>query len=188
MIKRSLAGFMLIAVLAGPALAAAGTGPVLALRAGGFFPSDDVFREVYGTGLSFAADLSVPLAGPLQLWAGAEFLNKTGLLPVSEEKSELRIVPLFAGLRLQFGRKNVKPYFGAAAAYFMFHEENPIGAADDNALGLIVQAGLQVRFGGPVWLDLFTGYRTATVRTDGEDPLEARLDGFSAGLGLAYRF
>ncbi len=187
MIKRSFAGFMLIAVLAGPALAA-GKGPVLALRAGGFFPSDDVFREVYGTGLSFAADLSVPLAGPLQLWAGAEFLNETGLLPVSEEESRVRIVPLFAGLRLQFGQKSVRPYFGAAAAYFMLHEENPIGAADDDALGLIAQAGLQIRLGGPVWLDLFAGYRSATVRTEGEDPLEAKLDGFSAGLGLAYRF
>jgi hypothetical protein len=39
-----------------------------------------------------------------------------------------------------------------------------------------------------VWLDLFAGYRSATVRTEGEDPLEAKLDGFSAGLGLAYRF
>lgn len=188
MIKRSLAGLMLLAAFAAPALAAAGTGPVLALRAGGFFPSDDVFREVYGTSLSFAADLSVPLTGPLQLWAGAEFLNKTGLLPISEEASKVRIVPLFAGLRLQFGQKSARPYFGVAAAYFMFQEENPIGAAEDNALGLIAQAGLQARLGGPVWLDLFTGYRSATVRTEGEDPLEAKLDGFSAGLGLAYRF
>lgn len=188
MIKRALSGLVLIAVFAGPALAAAGTGPVLALRAGGFFPADDVFREVYGTSLSFAADLTVPLAGPLQLWAGAEFLNKTGLLPISEEESKVRIVPLFAGLRLQFGRKSVRPYFGAAAAYFMFHEENPIGEADDNVLGLVAQAGLQARLGGAVWLDLFAGYRSATVRTDGEDPLEAKLDGLSAGLGLAYRF
>lgn len=188
MIKRSLAGLLLLAAFAAPALHAAGTGPVLTLRAGGFFPSDDVFREVYGTSLSFAADLTVPLAGPLRLWAGAEFLNKTGLLPVSEEESTVRIVPLFAGLRLQFGQKSVRPYFGAAAAYFMFHEENPIGEADDNTLGLIAQAGLQARLGGPVWLDLFAGYRSATVRTEGESPLEAKLDGFSAGLGLAYRF
>ena len=188
MIKRSLIGLMLIAAVAGPGLAAAETGPVLALRAGGFFPADDVFREVYGTSLSLAADLAVPLAGPLQLWAGAEFLNKTGLLPVSEEESKVRIMPLFAGLRLQFGQKSVRPYLGAAAAYFMFHEENPIGEADDNALGLIAQAGFQARLGGAVWLDLFAGYRSATVRTDGEDPLEAKLDGFSAGLGLAYRF
>jgi hypothetical protein len=188
MIKRYLACFALLAVFAGPALAASGTGPVVALRAGGFFPSDDVFREVYGTSLSFAADLTVPLAGPLQLWAGAEFLNKTGLLPISEEESKVRIVPLFAGLRLQFGQKSVRPYFGVAAATFMFHEENPIGEADDNVLGLVAQAGLQARLGGAVWLDLFAGYRSATVRTGGEDPLEAKLDGFSAGLGLAYRF
>lgn len=163
--KRSTIAIMIILAFAGLSRAAAGTGSAVTLRASYFFPSDDVFREVYGTSLSFAADLSVPLSGPLQLWAGAEFLNKAG--PISEEESKVRIVSPFTGLRLQFGQKSVRPYFGAAAAYFMFYEENPIGEADDNVLGLIAQAGLQAELGGPVWLDLFAGYRSATVRTDG---------------------
>jgi hypothetical protein len=174
--------------LAGPAAAASGTGPALTFRAGYLFPSDAAFREVYGNSLSFAADLTIPLAGPLQLWAGAELLSKTGSLPVSEEASRLRLVPLFAGLRLEAAGKSFRPYLGAAAAYFLFHEENPIGEVSDNAFGLLGQAGLVVRLVGPVWLDFFAGYRSATVRTEGDDPLEAKVGGFSAGLGLSFKF
>ena len=43
------------------------------------------------------------------------------------------------------------------------------------------------RLGGSVWLDVFAGYRACTLRGDGDDPLEAKLGGLSAGLGLAYR-
>jgi hypothetical protein len=186
--RAAVAALLLAGSLAGPAAAASGTGPALALRAGYLFPSDPVFREVYGNSLSFAADLTVPLAGPVHLWAGAEFQSKTGLLTISEETSRLRIVPLFAGLRLQAVRKNVRPYLGAAAAYFLSHEENPLGEVSDNAFGFIGQAGFLARLGGPVWLDIFAGYRFATVRTEGDDPLEAKLGGLSAGLGLSLKF
>jgi Outer membrane protein beta-barrel domain len=185
---RAVAALLLALALAGPAAAASGTGPALGLRAGIFFPSDPVFREVYGNALSFAADLTIPLAGPVHIWAGAGLLSKTGLLTISEETSRLRIVPLFAGLRLQAVRKNVRPYLGVAAAYFLFHEENPLGEVSDNAFGFIGQAGVLARLGGPVWLDIFAGYRSATVRTEGDDPLEAKLGGFSAGLGLSFKF
>jgi hypothetical protein len=187
-LARAFSVLVLAALMAGPVPAASGTGPAFALRAGYFFPSDGVFREVYGAGLSLAADLTVPLAGPLHLWAGAELLSKTGLLPVSEEASRLRITPLFAGLRLQAVKSGIRPYLAVAAAYFMFHEENPLGEASDNAVGFLGQAGLQIRLAGPVWADLFAGYRKATVGGGGEDPIEARLDGFSAGAGLAFRF
>ena len=160
----------------------------MTLKAGFLFPTDTLFREIYSRGPSFGADVAVPLAGALQLWAGAELFSKTGLLPVSEETTKVRIIPLYAGLRAQFGQKSVRPYIGAAAAYFLFHEENPLGTADDGGLGLLSQAGVQARLGGAFWLDIFAGYRACTVRSDGDDPLEAKLDGFSAGLGLAYRF
>jgi hypothetical protein len=188
MTKRLTIAVMIILMLTGPALAASAEGPTLALRAGAFFPSDDVFNEVYGKSLVFGADVSVPLKGVLRFWAGAEFLSKTGLLPVSLEETKLRIIPLFAGLRVQFGQKSVRPYIGAAAAYFLFREENPLGAVSEGALGLITQAGLLARLGGAVWIDMFAGYRDATVSTGGDDPLEAKLGGLSAGLGLAYKF
>ena len=68
------------------------------------------------------------------------------------------------------------------------YEENPLGTVSDSGLGFLAQAGVMARLAGPLWLDAFAGFRACTLRTDGEDPLEAKLGGLSVGLGLAYRF
>jgi hypothetical protein len=184
--------FSMIAIVAlaivGLAGTARGAGPSVTLKAGYLFPSDKLFRETYAGGLSFGADVAIPFGGAFHLWMGGELFSKTGLLSLSEEATKVRIVPLYAGLRAQFGKKSLRPYVGAAAAYFFLHEENPLGTVDDGGLGLLSQAGVQVRLAGAFGLDVFAGYRACTVRSGGDDPLEARVDGFSAGLGLAYRF
>ena len=188
MTKRfGMAAIMVLAVL-GLAGTARGADSSVTIKAGLFLPADKLFREIYSGGPSFGVDVAVPLAGPLHLWAGAELFGKRGLIPVSEEATRVRIVPLYAGLRAQFGHKGTRPYFGAAAGYFFLHEENPLGTADDGGLGFLSQAGIQARLAGAFWLDIFAGYRACTVRSDGDDPLEAKLGGFSTGLGLAYRF
>ncbi len=135
-------GLIAIAILAvaGFAGTAYGAGPSVTLKADFFFPSDKLFRETYSGGPSFGADIMVPLGGVFQLWAGGEFFGRTGLLSLSEETTKVRIVPLYAGLRAQFGAKGVRPYIGAAAAYFFLHEENPLGTADDGGLGLLSQS------------------------------------------------
>ena len=188
MAKRFSMAVLLLLAFTGIAGASPGDGTFVTLKAGLLFPSDRLFREIYSQGLSFGADVAVPIAGALQLWAGAELFGKTGLLTVSEEKTQVRITPLYMGLRARFGKKGARPYIGAAAAYFLFHEENPLGATNDGGLGLLTQAGVMARLGGAVWLDLFAGYRACTLRSDGDEPLEAKLDSFSAGVGLAYRF
>jgi hypothetical protein len=188
MTKRLSMASIAVLTLAGLAGTARGAGPAVTLKAGFLFPTDSHFREVYSGGLAFGADVSVPLTGALQFWAGGEFFGKTGLLSISEEPTKVHIVPLYAGLRARFGQKSLRPYFGAAAAYFFLHEENPLGTADDGGLGLLAQAGVQTKLGGSLWLDIFAGYRACTVRSGGDDPLNAKLDGFTTGLGLACRF
>lgn len=180
------------ALIAGLLIGLAGTawsaGPAVTLKAGFFLPADSVFRDAYAGGPAFGLDLAVPVSGPFQIWAGGELFAKTGLLPVSEEETKVRVIPLYAGLRAQFGRKNARPYIGAAAAYFLLHEENPLGSASESGLGLLTQAGVKMRLGGPLWLDLFAGYRLCTIKTAGEEPLEAGLGGLSFGLGATFQF
>jgi hypothetical protein len=188
MTKRFATFAIMVLAVAGSGGTAPGAGRSVTLRAGSFFPADKLFREIYSGGPSFGVDVAFPLTGPLHLWAGAELFSKTGLIPVSEEATKVRIVPLYVGLRAQFGNKGFRPYVGAAAAYSIFYEKNPLGAANEGGLGFLSQAGLQARLAGAFWLDLFAGYRACTVRSGGDDPLAAKLGGFSAGLGLAYRF
>ncbi len=184
--RRAILLFALL--FAGIASASWGAGVTLTLKTGLFFPSDSIFRDVYKNVTAFGAELAVPLAGGLHLWAGAEYFGDKGVLPVTLEQSKLRIVPIYGGLRCHFGKSSVRPYLGAAAAYFLFKEENPIGSVSESAVGFLGQGGVLFRLGGRIWLDLFANYRACTLKTDGEDPLEAKIGGISAGLGLVFRF
>ncbi len=168
--------------------AARGAGLSVTLKGGNFWPSDSVFRDVYGSGLVFGGELAVPIAGGLHVWAGAEYFGKSGLLSLSEEATKVRIVPLFLGLRYHFGKSSVRPYFGAAAAYFLFKEENPLGSVSESGIGFLGQAGLVIKIGGPFALDLFGNYRACTLKTDEPDPVEASIGGITAGAGLVFRF
>ena len=186
--KKRIVAIVIALVLAGIGQAAFGAGVSVALKAGYFFPSSSLFREVYKSGPTFGGEFTVPVAGALRFWAGAELFSKTGVLSISEETTKVRVIPVYAGLRAEFGKKSVHPYIGAAAAYFLFHEENPLGTISDSGLGFLARAGIQAKLGGPVWVDFFADYRACTVRTDGDDPLEAKLGGLSAGAGLSFRF
>jgi hypothetical protein len=179
-----------LAVLAfwGPAHAAQEAGTSITLKASYFFPSDSVFRQVYYSGPFFGADIAVPISGPLRLWAGAEIFSQTGQLSLTEEATKVRIVPLFAGLRVELDRSKLQPYIGAAAAYFFLHEENPLGTASEGGFGLISQAGVQSRLSRALRLDIFAGFRVCTVHAAGDDSLSANIGGFSFGLGLTYHF
>jgi hypothetical protein len=174
--------------LAGMTTASWGAGVSLTFKAGLFFPSDSVFRDVYKNGTVFGGELAVPIAGSLHLWAGAEYFGKSGLLSLSEEATKVRISPVYLGLRYHFGKSAVRPYLGAAAAYFLFKEENPLGSVSESGIGLLGQAGLLVKIGGPVWVDLFGNYRACTLKTDDPDPVEAKIGGLSGGFGLVFRF
>jgi len=176
---------LLVSLFAG---AAQGDGTSLTVKGGYFLPSDEVFKDVYGSGLSFGAETSIPLSGPLHAWAGFEFFSRSGLTTISEEETKVRIVPIYAGLRALIGHQGVRPYIVAAAAYFFFHEENPIGSLSDGGLGFLGQAGVMARLAGALWVDAFAGFRACTLRSGGEEPVEAKLGGLSLGLGLAYRF
>jgi hypothetical protein len=177
-----------ILAFAGMTTASWGVGVSLTFKGGLFWPSDSVFREVYKSGTVFGGELAVPIAGGLHLWAGAEYLGKSGLLSVSEEVTKVRIIPVYLGLKCHFGKSAVRPYLAAAAAYFLFKEENPLGSVSESGFGFLGQAGLLVKVAGPVSFDLYGNYRACTLRTDEPDPVEAKIGGFSGGAGLVFRF
>lgn len=186
--KRTRLRFLIAAALVLSAGTAWGAGFSLTFKGGYFMPSDEVFKDVYGSGPVFGAEIAVPIAGGLHAWAGAEYFTKKGLLPVTEEETSMRIVPVFAGLRYHIGRSGVRPYLGAAAGYFMLHEENPLGTASESGFGFLVRAGLLIKIAGSVSFDLHGNYSSCTIKTDDLDPLDAKIGGLQAGAGLVIRF
>jgi outer membrane protein W len=184
--KITMAGVLMALTLG--AGAAWGAGTTLTLKGGYFFPSDSVFKEVYSGGPVFGADVAVPIGGILQVWGGAELFSKTGSTTLTEEETKVSIVPLFLGLRVEGGKKSLRPYLGVAAAYFLFSEKNVLRSISQSGFGYLAQTGLLAWLGGAIWLEAHVGYRGCTLKTDDPDPIEAKLDGLSAGLGVAFRF
>ncbi|MCX6571494.1 MAG: outer membrane beta-barrel protein [Candidatus Aminicenantes bacterium] len=186
--KKTLKILFATLAFAGMTAASWGAGVSLTFKGGQFWPSDSVFREVYKGGTVFGGELAMPLTGGLHLWAGAEYFGKSGLLPVSEEVTKVRIIPVYVGLRCHFGKSAVRPYLGAAAAYFLFKEENPLGSVSKSGFGYLGQAGLLVKVAGPLSFDIYGNYRACKLKTNDPDPLEANIGGFSGGAGLVFRF
>lgn len=186
--KRTHLRLLIAAILVLTAGKAWGAGFSLTLKGGYFMPADQVFKDVYGSGPIFGAEFAAPLAGGLHVWTGAEIFTKKGLLPVTEEETSARIVPVFAGLRYHVGSSSVRPYLGAAAGYFMLHEENPLGTANESGFGFLVRGGLLVKIAGPLSLDLHGNYSGCTIKSDDPDPLEAKIGGLQAGGSLVIRF
>ena len=186
--KKTLRAVLVVMAFAGMTTASWGAGVSLTFKGGLFWPSDSVFREVYKSGTVLGGELAVPIAGGLHLWAGVEYFGKSGLLTVSEEVTKVRIIPVYLGLRCHFGKSAVRPYLGAAAAYFLFKEENLLGSVSESGIGFLGQAGLLIKVAGPVSFDLFGNYRACTLKTDEPDPVEAKIGGISAGFGLVFRF
>jgi hypothetical protein len=186
--KKTLKILFATLAFAGMTTASWGAGVSLTFKGGQFWPSDSVFREVYKGGTVFGGELAKPLIGGLHLWAGMEYFGKSGLLSVSEEVTKVSIIPVYLGLRCHFGKSAVRPYLGAAAAYFLLNEENPLGSVSKSGFGYLVQAGLLVKVAGPVSFDLYGNYRACKLKTGDPDPLEANIGGFSGGAGLVIRF
>jgi opacity protein-like surface antigen len=157
-------------------------------RMGYLRPNSQDVRDVYKNGLVFGADLTVPLWKGLGLWAGADYYHKKGKLTYTLEDTTLRVVPLFAGLKIQSTSVRVRPYAALAAGYFLYKETNVIGTVSGSKLGLLAQIGLLVRITGSLSVDFhgrYTSFRNKAAETD---PLTTDLGGLQGGLGFAFSF
>ncbi len=182
--KTVIAGFLAI-VLLGWAGTAWGTGFSLTAKAGYFWPSDEIFREVYKGGPIFGGEFALTIVKGLDAWVGADFFSKTGELTFTEEDTKIRILPVYAGLRYRFTPSKASPYLAAAAGYFLFKEENIIGTVSEDAVGFIVQAGVVAKLSGILGLDVHARYSNCKT-TVGE--VEAQIGGFTAGMGFIIDF
>ena len=109
--------------------------------------SDDLYKEVYdGSGVSYNVDFGVRLGKTLEAFLHTDYFTKDGELTYTLEATTLKIIPIEVGARFLFkaDRKcKLYPYIGAAAGYYMYKEENPIGAVDEKKFGFSVEGGVR---------------------------------------------
>jgi hypothetical protein len=146
-------------------------------------------RDAYGTGPVFGIDITIPVWKQLGLWAGADYYRKKGHLTYTLEDTTLRVVPLYAGLKLQSAASRLKPYAALGAGLFAYKETNVLGAASGSKIGLVAQAGVLAHIKGPLSVDAHARYTSVRVTAgEGTDAETVDLGGLQAGLGFAVRF
>lgn len=164
---------------------ASGGGFGIQANASYFRPSDSAFKEIYGNSAVFGGEMSIALSKGLRLWVGGSCISRQGKLTLSGEPTELKIYPLFAGLKFFAAGPAVSPYIGLAAGYFLYEETNPLGSVKEGAAGFIGQAGISFKLLRPLSVDIFARYSICKIKPF---ELEADLGGFAAGLGLGFDF
>ncbi len=150
-----------------------------------FQPSEQIFKDIYGSGIMYGGEININIFKGLAIWAGAEYFTKKGKLTFTEEETELRITPIYAGLKYIFQGSKICPYAGLGVGYFLYKESNPIGTVEESKIGFLGQAGIIFRFLKPLVVDLSAGYSSCKVQPAEE---KADLGGFTAGIGLGIEF
>jgi len=96
--------------------------------AGGFFPSDGAYREIYGSSLSFAGDLWLKLKGPVGFAAGFGRISDKGVAaPSSSDGTEAfplefrrTSIPLIVFYQIEAGPVAIR--LGAGAGIHSYRE------------------------------------------------------------------
>jgi opacity protein-like surface antigen len=175
-------GILLLATVAGLIRA-----EILTIQARGsyFNPTDQVFRDIYGNGMSWGGELGFRLTKRIAIWAGGDYFSKIGKLNFTEEETKVRIAPLTVGAKYYLALGRLMPYAGAGLGYFQYKETNSIGTVEKGDIGFVVRTGLVFKLGAPFFMDVQGTWSTCSVQPLG---VQANLGGFSAGVGLGLEF
>ena len=150
-----------------------------------FQPSDEIFKDVYGSAMIFGGEIGVKVWKGLGLWASVDVYSKDGTTTFSDEPTEIRIIPISAGVIYRFMDKRLQPYLALGIVYFRYRETNNFGKVEGGALGYIVRAGARLKAFGPLFLDFRASYSAGKPKST---PFEADLGGLRAGFGIGAAF
>jgi hypothetical protein len=180
--KTALIGISLLLV-AGSVLAA---GFRVELK-GSFFSSENaIFRDVYGSSAKFGLEGGLAIAKNVSLWAGLDYMHKSGELTESAEETRVWIIPLTLGVRYEIpvGEK-LRFHVGAGIQEVFFKEEAPLGTVKENALGFIAKGGGMYRLTDTFGVGLFLAWSTCKMM---HGDVEFKIGGLELGAGIEIRF
>ena len=138
----------------------------LGLKSGYFTPRESIFKEMYGSGLSFGGRVELTLADRFSIWMGVEYFSQKGYLSFTREETRVEIIPFDFGIRYYYPVRWFIPYIGSALRISEFTETNPIGTAEQSRVGYVGEAGVLVGLSGPFQVDLRVSYISCTVDPD----------------------
>jgi len=183
MIKKSIIGLILgFVVLIGPLSA---ENFLFEINSHYFIPTEQAFKDVYGNGFRYGAELAVRVLGDLDVWLGGDLFLKNGELTFTKEETELRVIPVMAGLKYRLPVGSFDLYLAAGASYCFYNEESALGATTDSGIGVVGRLGTLIKVVGGLVIDL--SFKYSYIPFD-FPTVDVDIGGLEAGLGIGYRF
>jgi hypothetical protein len=150
-----------------------------------FVPSEQSFKNIYGEGMAFGAEVNIKLWRFVDIWLVGNYYSKGGQLPFTKENTDMTLIPIGLGVKLRVKRGTFNPYIGFGPMIYMYEEKNPIGEAKGTAGGFIGQAGCYFRVIGRLLVDVSVNYSHCMAKPQ---RIKAQLGGIQAGIGLGFEF
>ena len=150
-----------------------------------FVPSEQSFKNIYGEGMAFGAEVNIKVWKFVDLWLVGNYYSKGGQLPFTKDSTDMTLIPIGIGLKLRIKRGALNPYIGFGPVLYIYEEKNPIGEAKGTAGGFIGQAGCYFRVIGRFLVDVSVNYSYCTAEPQ---RIKAQLGGIQAGIGLGFEF
>jgi hypothetical protein len=150
-----------------------------------FIPSEQSFKDIYGSGLGFGGELNFGLWKSVELWLIGNYCTNGGSLPVTGEATSLSLLALGGGPKIRFSDTRMSPYLGIGPVVYVYKEENPIGLAEGSGLGVACQLGISFLVAGGLILDAGLNYTYCQVQPQN---IKANVGGVQLGMSLGYTF
>ena len=148
-------------------------------------PSEQSFKDIYGSGFGFGGELNFGLWKSLDLWLIGNYYTNDGNLPITNESTTLSLMALGGGPKFRLSRSRISPYLGIGPVFYVYKEENPIGLAEGTGLGFIGQFGVSISVAGGLILDASLNYTHCQVQPQ---DIKANVGGLQLGLSVGYSF
>ncbi|MCJ7581850.1 MAG: porin family protein [Candidatus Aminicenantes bacterium] len=150
-----------------------------------FSPTEKAFKDIYGGGMTFGAEVSIGLWKKLQFWFGENFYSGDGGLTYTEEETSLQILPIGGGLKYEFSTGTLRFYGGIGVNLYNYRESNVLGEVMKSGLGYIGKIGVYIQLTKGLLIDIFSEYTYCKmIPAD----FTINIGGITVGLGLGYKF
>ena len=155
------------------------------LKTAYFIPSNDVFNNIYGKGIMFGGDIMLDISHRYTVWLGGNYFSKQGGLTITDEKTQLRILPIDLGFRYKFTNRRIIPYLGIVVSTNAVRESNEIGTVTKSKMGYSAELGILIKMISRYMCDLNLSYNYCKVSFPGSS---VNIGGIKISTGLRFNF
>ncbi|MBM3297079.1 MAG: hypothetical protein FJY83_05700 [Candidatus Aminicenantes bacterium] len=154
---------------------------------GSYFSSENsIFRDVYGGAAKFGLEAGLGIIKNVSVFAGVDYLHKTGELTVTEEQTKVWLLPLTLGMRYEIpAGKKLRFHLGAGVQEVFFKEDAVLGTVKENAVGFIIKGGGAYRLTDAVGVGLFLAWSTCRME---HESFYFKVGGLDLDGGVEIRF